>query len=140
MARSLLKAWPALWAFAKHKNVERTSNHAERTLRSAVICRELSLDSQSEGDEQHTARLLSAHITCRLQHRSLIVYLSDALAHTREAIQCPSSREQQRTECLPKKCSFEAVAQSADWSLGGVFLLGLGGRAWAAREHLDCWA
>jgi hypothetical protein len=71
MARSLLKAWPALWTFAKHKNVEPTSNHTERALRSAVICRELSLDSQSEGGEQHTARLLSAHTTCRLQHRPL---------------------------------------------------------------------
>ncbi|HMH48434.1 MAG TPA: hypothetical protein VK538_12060 [Solirubrobacteraceae bacterium] len=49
-----------------------------------VIYRKLSLGSQSEGGEQRTARLLSAHTTCRLQQRSLFVYLADALsAHAR---------------------------------------------------------
>ncbi len=79
MARNLLKAWPALWTFAAHDGVQPTNNHAERALRSAVIYRKLSLGSQSKGGEQRTARLLSAHTTCRLQHRSLFVYLTDAL-------------------------------------------------------------
>ncbi len=84
MARNLLKAWPALWTFAAHNGVQPTNNHAERALRSAVIYRKLSLGSQSEGGEQRTARLLSAHTTCRLQHRSLFVYLAEALtAHAR---------------------------------------------------------
>jgi transposase len=84
MARNLLKAWPALWTFAKHPGVEPTNNHAERALRSAVIYRKLSLGSQSEGGERRTARLLSAHTTCRLQRRSLFVYLAEALtAHAR---------------------------------------------------------
>jgi transposase len=80
MARNLLKAWPALWTFAKHPGIEPTNNHAERALRSAVIYRKLSLGSQSSNGEQRTAQLLSAHTTCRLQHRSLFVYLTDALA------------------------------------------------------------
>jgi len=80
MARNLLKAWPALWTFAAHKGVEPTNNHAERALRGAVIYRKLSLGSQSEQGERRIARLLSAHTTCRLQRRSLFVYLSDALA------------------------------------------------------------
>jgi transposase len=80
MARNLLKAWPALWTFANHKGVEPTNNHAERSLRSAVIYRKLSLGTQSEGGERRIARLLSAHTTCRLQRRSLFVYLTDALA------------------------------------------------------------
>ncbi len=84
MARNLLKAWPALWTFAKHDGIEPTNNHAERALRSAVIYRKLSLGSQSENGEQRTARLLSAHTTCRLQKRSLFAYLTDALhAHAR---------------------------------------------------------
>jgi hypothetical protein len=29
MARNLLKAWPALWTFAKHEGVQLTNNHAE---------------------------------------------------------------------------------------------------------------
>jgi hypothetical protein len=45
-----------------------------------VIHRKLSLGSQSQGGEQRTAWLLSAHTTCRLQHRSLFACLTDAIA------------------------------------------------------------
>jgi transposase len=84
MAKNLLKAWPALWTFAAHDKVQPTNNHAERGLRSAVIYRKLSLASQSEEGEQRIGRLLSAHTTCRLQHRSLFAYLTDAInAHAR---------------------------------------------------------
>lgn len=84
MARNLLKAWPALWTFAKHEGVQPTNNHAERALRSAVIYRKLSFGSQSEEGEKRIGRLLSAHTTCRLQHRSLFIYLTNALtAHAR---------------------------------------------------------
>jgi transposase len=79
MANNLLKAWPAR-TFASHTGVEPTNNHAERALRSAVIYRKLCLGSQSEQGEQRTATLLSAHTTCRLQHRSLFAYLTDAIA------------------------------------------------------------
>jgi len=83
-ARALLKIWPALWTFANHPDVQPTNNHAERALRGAVIYRKLSLGSQSEPGEQRIARLISAHTTCRLQHRSLHTYLIDALrAHAR---------------------------------------------------------
>jgi transposase len=84
MARNLLKAWPALWSFAAHPGVEPTNNHAERALRSAVIYRKLSLGSQSQGGERRIERLLSAHTTCRLQQRSLLAYLTEAIsAHAR---------------------------------------------------------
>lgn len=78
-ARALLKIWPALWTFAKHRGVQPTNNHAERCLRGAVIYRKLSLGSQSEIGEQRIATLLSAHTTCRLQRRSLHAYLIDLL-------------------------------------------------------------
>jgi transposase len=80
IARNLLKAWPALWTFADHDGVEPTNNHAERSLRGAVIYRKLSLGSQSEPGERRIERLLSASITCRLQHRSLFAYMTDLLA------------------------------------------------------------
>ena len=80
MARNLLKTWPALWTFAAVPGVQPTNNHAERSLRGAVIYRKLSLGSQSEDGETRTARLLSAHTTCRLQKRSLFVYLTEALS------------------------------------------------------------
>ena len=79
-ARNLLKGWPALWTFASVPGVEPTNNHAERGLRGAVIYRKLSLGSQSEEGERTIERLLSASVTCRLQHRSLFAYLSDVLA------------------------------------------------------------
>ena len=78
-ARNPLKIWPALWTFAAHPGVQPTNNHAERALRGAVIYRKLSLGSQSEHGERRIARLLSAHTTCRLQHRSLHAYLIDLL-------------------------------------------------------------
>jgi transposase len=77
----LLKLWPALWTFTTIKGVTPTNNHAERTLRRAVIYRKLSLGSQSEDGETRIARLLSAHTTCRLRARSLFDYLADALTH-----------------------------------------------------------
>jgi transposase len=80
MARNLLKLWPALWTFATRTGVEPTNNHAERSLRGAVIYRKLSLGSQSESGERRIERLLSASITCRLQRRSLFAYLSELLA------------------------------------------------------------
>jgi transposase len=79
MARNLWKAWPALWTFATHDGVQPTNNHAERSLRGAVIYRKLSLGSQSEQGERRIERLLSASITCRLQHRSLFAYITELL-------------------------------------------------------------
>jgi len=84
MARNLLKIWGALWTFAEHPQVQPTNNHAERALRSAAIYRKLSLGTQSHSGERRIERLLSAHTTCRLQHRSLHAYLIDAFdAHAR---------------------------------------------------------
>jgi len=81
LARNLQKLWPALWTFATAKAVTPTNNHAERSLRSAVIYRKLSLGSQSTDGETRIARLLSAHTTCRLQDRSLFDYLAAVLDH-----------------------------------------------------------
>jgi transposase len=84
MARNLIKAWPALWTFAAHPDLEPTNNHAERSLQGAVIYRKLSLGTQSKDGERRIERLLSAHTTCRLQHRSLFAYLTETLtAHAR---------------------------------------------------------
>ena len=79
-ANNLLKRWPALWTFTHLDGVEPTNNHAERGLRGAVIYRKLSLGSQSEQGERTIERLLSASVTCRLQGRSLLAYLTDVLS------------------------------------------------------------
>ena len=79
LARNLLNAWPALWTFADRPGVTPPNNHAERGLRGAVIYRKLSLGSQSHQGERRIERLLSASISCRLQHRSLYAYLAELL-------------------------------------------------------------
>ena len=49
LARNLLKLRPALWTFTSVKGVTPTNNHAERSLRGAVIYRKLSLGSEAVG-------------------------------------------------------------------------------------------
>jgi len=83
-ANNLLKIWPALWTFTTIEGVQPTNNPAERSLRSPVIHRKLSLGSQSDTGERFAERALSAAGTCRLQHRSLFTYLSELfVAHNR---------------------------------------------------------
>lgn len=78
-ANNLLKIWPALWTFLTVPAVTPTNNAAERALRGPVIHRKLNHGNQSDGGERFTERSLSASITCRLQHRSLLAYLRDLL-------------------------------------------------------------
>jgi transposase len=78
-ATNLLKLWPALWTFITVPGVTPTNNAAERALRGPVIHRKLSYGNQSDDGERFTERSLSASITCRLQHRSLLTYLCDLL-------------------------------------------------------------
>jgi transposase len=78
-ANNLLKLWPALWTFITVPGVTPTNNAAERALRGPVIHRKLSHGNQSDDGERFTERSLSASVTCRLQHRSLLRYLRDLL-------------------------------------------------------------
>ena len=78
-ANNLLKLWPALWTFITIPGVTPTNNAAERALRGPVIHRKLSHGNQSNDGERFTERSLSASVTCRLQHRSLLAPLRDLL-------------------------------------------------------------
>jgi transposase len=78
-AHNLLKLWPALWTFITTPGVTPTNNAAERALRGPVIHRRLSHGNRSDDGERFTERSLSASVTCRLQHRSLLAYLRDLL-------------------------------------------------------------
>jgi transposase len=79
-ANNLIKIWPALWTFITNPGVTPTNNAAERALRGPVIHRKLSHGNQSDDGERFTERSLSASVTCRLQHRSLLDYLRQLLA------------------------------------------------------------
>jgi transposase len=78
-ANNLLKLWPALWTFITSPGVTPTNNAAERAVRGPVIHRKLSYGNQSDDGERFTERSLSASVTCRLQHRSLLAYLRELL-------------------------------------------------------------
>jgi transposase len=79
-ANNLLKLWSALWTFVTVPGVTPTNNAAERALRGPVIARRLSYGNQSDDGERFTERSLSASVTCRLQHRSLLAYLRELFA------------------------------------------------------------
>jgi transposase len=89
-SNNLLKVWPALWTFVTVPGVEPTNNRAERALRGPVIHRKLSLGSQSDLGERTIERLMSASVTCRIQRRSLLAYLTDALLATARGHPAPS--------------------------------------------------
>jgi transposase len=76
-ANNVIKLWPALWTFVTTSGVTPTNNAAERSLRGPVIHRKLCHGNRSDNGERFTERSLSASVTCRLQHRSLLNYLKD---------------------------------------------------------------
>ncbi len=78
-AGNLIKIWPALWTFITTPGVTPTNNAAERALRGPVIHRRISHGNQSADGERFTERSLSASVSCRLQHRSLLTYLRELL-------------------------------------------------------------
>ena len=88
--RNILEVYPALWTFARVEGVEPTNNHAERTLRLAVIWRKISFGNHSQAGCRFTERILTVVQTLRLQQRSVMDYLQQALAATRAGHPIPA--------------------------------------------------
>ena len=78
-ATGLLERYEALWTFTRIAGVPATNNTAERALRHAVIWRRTSYGTQTDHGNRAVERLLTIHETCRLQHRRLHTYLTDAI-------------------------------------------------------------
>jgi hypothetical protein len=78
---------------------------------SAVIYRKLSLGTQSRQGERRIERLLAAHTTCRLQHRSLFSYLTDVLTANAHGHPAHYSPEQSPTERLRKPVDSQALSK-----------------------------
>ena len=87
--RNLLAVYPALWTLARLEGVEPTNNHAERTLRRAVIWRKVSFDKHREAGCRFTERILTIVQTLRLQHRPVLDYLRQAVVAHRAASPAP---------------------------------------------------
>jgi transposase len=87
--RELLRLEPALWAFARVRGIEPTNNHAERMLRPAVIWRKTSQGSHSLAGCRFVERILTAVQTLRLQGRSIMNYLEQAIHAWRHGLSPP---------------------------------------------------
>ena len=78
MCRAILKAQHSLFTFITHEGVEPTNNHAEQTIRHAVIWRKLCFGTDSEGGSRFVERVLTVVQTLRLQKRNVLDYLTSA--------------------------------------------------------------
>lgn len=87
---NLLALLPALWRFVVTEGVEPTNNHAERLLRRGVLWRKNAFGSHSEEGCRFVERLLTVVQTRRLQGRSVLGYLYDALVAHRSGLPTPS--------------------------------------------------
>jgi transposase len=87
--RNVVKVYPALWTFARVEGVEPTNNHAERTLRRAVIWRKVSFGNHSDGGCRFVERILTVVQTLRMQHRPVLDYLRQAILAHRSAKPAP---------------------------------------------------
>lgn len=77
--RRLYGVYDALWTFARVEGVEPTNNHAERVQRLAVLWRRRSFGCQSETGCRFVERILTVVQTLRLQKRSVLEYLTEAI-------------------------------------------------------------
>jgi hypothetical protein len=71
------------WTFLDHEGLEPTNNGAERALRGPVIQRKLSWGSQSEAGLRLMERLWTTVETCRRQAKSVLDYITEAVASFR---------------------------------------------------------
>ena len=77
---NLLKHRQAMWTFIDKAGIEPTNNHAERELRAFVLWRKASFGSQSERGCRFAERIMTVVHTLRKQERSVLDFLTTAVA------------------------------------------------------------
>lgn len=77
--KNLLDRVYALWTFLSNENVEPTNNHAERSLRHAVIWRKNYFGTRSDYGSEFVARSLSVITTCKLQSKNIFEFLTQTM-------------------------------------------------------------
>ena len=78
-ARRLEREMDSLWLFLQENGVAPTNNHAERSLRFAVLWRKRSFGTRVEKGNRFVERILSLRQTCRIQGRRTFPILVDAM-------------------------------------------------------------
>jgi transposase len=86
----LLDEYDALWLFCEAPGVQPTNNAAERALRHGVILRKVNGGTKSDAGSRFIERVLSVRETCRLQGRSALDYMTDALTANHHGLPAPS--------------------------------------------------
>jgi transposase len=81
----LLAVYPGMWTFVAMEGVEPTNNHAERVQRRAVLWRRRSFGCHSAKGCRFVERILTVVQTLRLQKRSVLHFLHDAITAHRTA-------------------------------------------------------
>jgi transposase len=66
----------ALWTFVRVEGIAPTNNAAERSLRGAVLWRNVSFGTQSERGSRFVASMLTVLMSCQQQHRNALMYLT----------------------------------------------------------------
>lgn len=87
--QNLLNRWDALWTFVRVDGVEPTNNLAERTVRSGVLWRKISLFTQSERGREYVERMLTIKTTLRKQGGNLLEFLTESLRAARSGAPPP---------------------------------------------------
>jgi transposase len=86
----LLKVYPALWTFVVEEGVEPTNNQVERVQRRAVLWRRRSFGCHSAAGCRFVERILTVVQTLRLQGRSVLQFLHQAIEAHRSGLQGPA--------------------------------------------------
>jgi transposase len=87
---NLLALLPAVWRFVVTEGIEPTNNHAERLLRRGVLWRKSAFGCSSAAGCRFVERMLTVVQTRRLQGRSVLRYLHEALVAHRKGLPAPS--------------------------------------------------
>jgi len=77
--QNLLSLKEALWNFVEHEGLAPTNNWAEQLIRLAVMWRKRSFGTWSERGDRHLERLLTTVVSLRLQKRSVLPWLTEAI-------------------------------------------------------------
>ena len=78
-----------MWTFVVEPGVEPTNNHAERVQRRAVLWRRRSFGCHSASGCRFVERILTVVQTLRLQKRSVVQFLQEAISAHRSGQKGP---------------------------------------------------
>lgn len=87
---NLLKRKEALWTFMRILGVEPTNNNAEQGLRTGVIWRKTSFQTQGENGNRFNERILTVVSTCKRQRKNVLDYVTLAIRNHLMGAPAPS--------------------------------------------------